>query len=136
MSNKLSVRYEGSLHAVGRMTPPDCSVAMDAPAALGGSGESFCPVDLFGVAYGGCIAMTMDMAARRNGFDIAGAEVNVSVVSSRPGVPHVDGMEARVTLRQPLTEQQLDVLRKGAANCPVHQSLRPEVRTTLTFQVA
>ncbi len=33
-------------------------------------------------------------------------------------------------------EEQLDVLRKGAHNCPIHNSLRPEVKTTLTFEVS
>ena len=136
MTNQLTVTYEGGLHAVGRMTPAGCSVDMDAPAAVGGSGESFCPLDLLAVAYAGCVAMSMDLVAGKHSFDIGGAKVNVELVMAKGPGMRVEGIEAKVVLPREYPPEQIDILRKAACMCPVGNALRPDLETTLTFEVA
>ena len=79
--------------------------------------------------------MSMDLVARRNGFDIAGAEVRVSLDTNVRGGPVVTGIDATIALPKQYTDQQLDLLRRGEAYCPVHNVLRPEIRTSLTFEM-
>jgi uncharacterized OsmC-like protein len=50
--------------------------------------------------------------------------------------PLLTEINTTVVLPKKFAEEQLDVLRKGAHNCPIHNSLRPEVKTTLTFEVS
>lgn len=135
MSNEITVAYEGTMHAEARMTSPDRHMNVDAPATCGGSGESFSPKDVFAAAYGSCVIMSMDIVARKAGFDIAGAKINVSITMVKGGAPHIGAVDATVVLPRDLAEGQLDLLRKGADYCPIHHVVRPDVNQTLTFEV-
>jgi uncharacterized OsmC-like protein len=79
--------------------------------------------------------MAMDIAAKKNGFDIAGAEIAVSPVWAKKE-PVLAEVNAMVVLPRQYTEEQKSVLRKGSHNCPIHNSLRADVKTSLTFEVA
>lgn len=136
MSDEITIAYEGTMHAEARMTSPDRHVNVDAPTTCGGSGESFSPKDLFAVSYGRCVIMSMDMSARKAGFDIAGAKINVSITMMKGGSPHIGAIDATVVLPRDLAEEQLDILRQGAELCPIHHVVRPEADQTLTFEVA
>ncbi|MHC4635900.1 MAG: sigma-70 family RNA polymerase sigma factor [Planctomycetota bacterium] len=110
--------------------------AIGAPATCGGSSEANpSPKDMFAAGYASCVIMTMDMAAKKSGFDIAGARISVSPVWSEKE-PLLAEVNATILLPAQLSQEQLDILQKGAHNCPIHNSLRPEIKTTLTFEVA
>ena len=136
MSNEVTVVYEGTMHAEARMTSPDRRVAVDAPTTCGGSGESFSPKDVFAAAYGSCVIMSMEIAARKRGFDIAGAKINVSVGMTKEGIPQINTIDATVVLPRQYTEEELAIMQRGAEYCPIHHVVRPEVKKTLTFEVA
>lgn len=70
---------------------------------------------------------------KRNGLEIAGAKVTVSAVWPEDGPPLAE-INTTVILPGKFTVDKLDVLREGAHRCPIHNSLRPEVHTTLTFK--
>lgn len=135
MTNEITLKYEGSLR--GSVELPDGSnLTIGAPAGCGGCGDaSPSPKDLFLAGYASCVAMTMDMAGKRNGLNIAGSKVIVSTVwgGDKSLLTEVN---TTVFLPNQFAEDQLDVLRKGAHNCPIHNSLRPDVETTLSFKVA
>ncbi len=135
MSNELSVTYEGSMQAVARIPNGESKVAMGATACCGGTGTDFTPLDLLATSYAGCVIMSMDLIAKKNGFDIAGAEAKVSLDTNSSGGPAVRGIDATIVLPKRYTDEQLDLLRKGKAYCPVHNALRPEVTTNLTFEM-
>ena len=135
MSNEVTVTYEGSLCAKVEL-PDGNSVAIGAPASCEGCGAtSPSPKDLFAAGYASCVVMTMDIAAKKNHFDIAGAKIVVSPVWAK-NEPLLAEVNTTVILPQSFSEEQLNILRKGAHNCPIHNSLRPEVKTTLTFEFA
>lgn len=135
MTNEITLKYEGSLR--GNVEWPDGSnLTISAPAGCGGCGDaSPSPKDLFLAGYASCVAMTMDMAGKRNGLNIAGSNVTVSAVWAGDKSLLTE-VNTTVVLPKQFAEGQLDVLRKGAHNCPIHNSLRPEVQTTLSFKVA
>ena len=82
-----------------------------------------------------CVIMSMDIAAKKSGFDIAGAKITVSPVWS-DSEPLLEEVNAKVVLPRHFSDEQMDILMKGSHNCPIHNSLRPEVKTTLTFEAA
>lgn len=134
MSNEVIVRYKGAMQADGEF-PHGNSLSIGAPAGCGGTGEGASPKDLFAAGYASCVIMAMDIAAKKGGFDISGAKIAVSPVWAKKE-PILAEVNARVVLPRDHTDEQMSVLRKGAHNCPIHNSLRPEVKTTLTFEVA
>lgn len=136
MSDQVTVTYEGQMHAVAEPAEREGMIVMNAGSGCGGSGEGFSPIDVLAAAYGGCVVMSMDKLARANGFDIAGAKIAVSMTVKMLDNIRVDAVDATVILPREYTETQLDILRHGEAYCPVHNSLRADMMTTLKFEVA
>jgi uncharacterized OsmC-like protein len=135
MATPITLKYESFLRATIKL-PDDSSLTIDAPATCGGCGESNpSPKDLFAAGYGSCVIMAMDISAKKNGFDIAGASITVSPVWAQDKIQLAE-VNATVLLPVSLAKDQLETLRKGVHNCPIHNSLSPEVKTTLTFEVA
>ena len=85
--------------------------------------------------YASCVVMAMDVAANKAGFDIAGAKITVSPVWAK-NEPVLEEINTTLVLPRQYTEEQLDVMRKGERYCPIHNSLRDEVKMTLTFEAA
>ncbi len=135
MSNELSVTYEGSMRAVARIPNGESKVVMCTCSCCGGTGTDFTPLDLLAASYAGCVIISMDIVAKKNGLDIAGAEVKVSLDTNPSGGPVVGGINATIVLPKKYTDEQLDLLRKGERYCPVHNVLRPEIKTNLTFEM-
>ncbi len=133
---KAILTYEGGLHAVGRRLSDKLCVILDAATGCGGSGASFSPLDLLAVSYGGCVIMTLDKIAHKHGFDIVDAQISVSLNMDERFVPRLAGIDATVILPHSYTEEQIEVLRKSASYCVIHATLRPEVKTTLSFETA
>jgi putative redox protein len=134
MTNKITLKYHGDLRADVKWPNGD-NLIINAPASCGGCGDtSPSPKDLFLAGYASCVAMTMEMAGKKNGINIAGANVLVSAAWAEDQ-PLLAEINTKVVLPNKLTEDQLDVLRKGAHNCPIHNSLRQEVETSFTFTV-
>lgn len=134
MSEEITLSYEGSLRA--NIDWPDGSnQAIGAPAACGGCDTANpSPKDLFAAGYGSCVVMAMDLASRKNGFDIAGAKVIVAPVWAADE-PVLEELNTTVVLPNELAEDQLDILRQGAHHCPIHNSLRDTTETSLAFKV-
>ena len=134
MSNDVTITYEGAMNAKFEL-PDSGTQAIGAPTSCGGTGKGPSPKDLFVAGYASCVVMAMDIAAQKGGFDIAGAKITVSPVWAK-NEPILEEINTMLVLSGQYTEGQLDVLRKGERYCPIHNSLRPEVKTSLTFEVA
>ena len=134
MSNEMTVEYEGDMNAQVELQGIG-TVATGAPKSCGGNGAGPSPKDLFVAGYASCVVMAIDVAAKRAGFNISGAKIRVSPVWAS-NEPILEEIKATLILPSKYTEEQLDVLRKGERYCPIHNSLRPEVKTTLTFETA
>ncbi|UCD49476.1 MAG: OsmC family protein [Phycisphaerales bacterium] len=134
MAKEITLNYEGFLQANVKWSDGSSQV-IGAPLSCGGSDDAnSSPKDLFAAGYASCVAMTMDMAGRKHGFDIAGARVIVSPVWAEDK-PVLAQLNTTVVLPGELAEDQLDVLRQGAHRCPIHNSLRETTETSLDFKV-
>jgi uncharacterized OsmC-like protein len=79
--------------------------------------------------------MAMYISAQKAGFNIAGAKITVSPVWAQ-NEPILEEINTKLVFPWQYTEEQLDVLRKGERYCPIHNSLRTDVKTILTFEIA
>ncbi|MHC4693153.1 MAG: OsmC family protein, partial [Planctomycetota bacterium] len=134
MLNEITVTYEGAMH-VDAVFADIGSVSINAPACCGGKGVGPSPKDLFAAGYASCVIMAMDIAARKGGFDISGAKISVSTVWAKKE-PLLEEVNSKVVLPREFSDEQLDMLKRGSHNCPIHNSLRPEVKTTFAFEAA
>lgn len=97
----------------------------DEPIEAGGEDDAPSPQELLAASLASCTAITMEMYAKRKGWDIGKIAVEAEYAPAERGAP----TRFRLTLRLPanLTEEQLERLSVIAAKCPVHRTLDGEV---------
>ena len=131
MSTGAVFTYEGRGRCVVQHRSGTGTVLMDAPPHCGGSGEHWTPGDWMGFAFAGCVIISMDNAARKNGFDVAGAAVETEVEMGGGPPPKVSAMKVTVRLPHGLSDDQMKVLKQAARMCPIHNSMASDVRVVV-----
>lgn len=91
----------------------------------GGEDHGPSPEELLAASLASCTAITMEMYAKRKGWDIGTVEVGVEYAPAERGCP----TKFKLDLRLPATctEEQRERLQVIAAKCPVHRTLEGEV---------
>jgi putative redox protein len=97
----------------------------DEARGVGGEDEGPNPQELLAASLASCTAITMEMYAKRKGWDIGPVEVAVEYTPAERGCP----TKFKLALRIPngCSEEQIERLRVIAAKCPVHRTLDGEV---------
>jgi putative redox protein len=97
----------------------------DEPSDDGGEDEGPSPQELLAASLASCTAVTIEMYAKRKGWDIGPLEVQCEYTPAERGCP----TNFKVVLRLPAdcTEEQVERLQVIAAKCPVHRTLDGEV---------
>jgi putative redox protein len=92
---------------------------------LGGDDDAPNPQELLAASLASCTAITVEMYAKRKGWDIGGIEVEAEYVPAERGAP----TRFKLLLRLPktLTDEQVERLSVIAAKCPIHRTLDGEV---------
>jgi putative redox protein len=97
----------------------------DEPAEHGGDDEGPSPQELLAASLASCTAVTIEMYAKRKGWDIGPIEVQCEYTPAERGCP----TNFKVILRVPseCAPEQVERLQVIAAKCPVHRTLDGEV---------
>jgi uncharacterized OsmC-like protein len=137
-SNEVTLEYEGGMLANAEFPNGDimtinASSCGGGTSGCGGGGGGPSPKDVFAASYGSCVIMVMDIAAKKAGFDISGAKIIVSPVWSKKE-PVLDEVNSRIILDGDYSDEQKEMMKKASHYCPIHNSLRAEVKTSLTFE--
>jgi putative redox protein len=100
-------------------------LTVDEPTETGGSDAGPSPQELLAASLASCTAVTMEMYAKRKGWNVADVEVACEYTPAERGCP----TRFRLVLRLPddITDEQAERLRTIAAKCPVHRTLDGEV---------
>jgi putative redox protein len=100
-------------------------LVVDEPTDHGGDDEGPSPQELLAASLASCTAITIEMYARRKGWDIGPIEIQCEYSPAERGCP----TRFRLDFRLPngCTEEQIERLRVIAAKCPVHRTLDGEV---------
>jgi putative redox protein len=101
------------------------TITADEPRSLGGDDLGPSPQELLAASLASCVAITIEMYARRKGWDVAGLTVDCEYAPAERGHP----TQFRLVTRMPahLTDEQIDRLAVIGAKCPVHRTLEGEV---------
>ena len=97
----------------------------DEPEETGGDDSGPSPQELLAASLASCTAVTVEMYAKRKGWEIGDLEVDVNYEPAQRGSPTKFQMEVRMPKELP--EDQRERLMQIAAKCPVHRTLEGEV---------
>lgn len=100
-------------------------VNVDEPKESGGEDQAPSPQELLAAALASCTAITMEMYAKRKGWDIGKVEVAVEYTPAERGAPTKFSLDLR--LPAGCTDEQRERLQIIASKCPVHRTLEGEV---------
>jgi putative redox protein len=103
----------------------DHHVTADEPERQGGTDAGPSAQELLAASLASCTAVTIEMYARRKGWDIGEVVVDVDYEPAHRGSP--TRFEMTVKLPKELPEEQRERLMQIAAKCPVHRTLEGEV---------
>ncbi len=116
-------REDGTLkHAVEMRSH---TLVADEPRDEGGEDAGPSPQELLAASLASCVAITMEMYARRKHWDVAGLRVDVEYSPADRGHPTRFDVVMKVPAH--LSEEQVEKLAVIAAKCPVHRTLEGEV---------
>jgi putative redox protein len=101
------------------------ALTADEPSDAGGDDEGPSPQELLAASLASCTAITMEMYAKRKGWNVDGLEIDCRYTPAERGCP----TRFELVYRMPpsLTEEQVERLKVIAAKCPVHRTLEGEV---------
>ena len=117
-----AIQREGFTHDV---KVRDHKFTADEPADAGGTDQGPSPQELLAAALASCTAITMEMYAKRKGWDVSGLAVDCDYAPAERGCPTRFSMTFKLPAH--LSEEQVERLKVIAAKCPVHRTLESEV---------
>jgi putative redox protein len=97
----------------------------DEPREHGGDDEGPSPQELLAASLASCTAVTVEMYAKRKGWDVGPVEVVCDYSPAERGCPTKFTVELR--LPAGCAQEHVEKLRVIAAKCPVHRTLEGEV---------
>jgi putative redox protein len=106
---------------------------VDEPEDTGGDDAGPSPQELLAGSLASCTAVTIEMYAKRKGWEIGDVEVDVTYEPAQKGSPTKFKMAVR--LPKELPQDQSERLMQIAAKCPVHRALEGEVMFEETLEV-
>jgi putative redox protein len=99
-------------------------VVVDEPRESGGVDAGPSPTGMLAVALASCTAITMEMYAKRKGWDLGFVEVDAEYTPAERGCP--TKFKLNIRLPDSLDDEQVERLQVIAAKCPVHRTLDGE----------
>jgi len=97
----------------------------DEPEDMGGEDMGPSPQELLAASLASCTAITMEMYAKRKGWNVDGLAVECDYQPAERGT--VTRFELIMKMPAHLSDEQVDKLKVIAAKCPVHRTLEGEV---------
>jgi len=127
-------KYLGDLRTESTHLQSGNKLITDAPTDNQGRGEAFSPTDLLATAYGSCVLTIMGISARIHGFSIDGAEVEVTKIMGTNPRRIVELIAEFTMPHDNYSPKEKKLIELTAKECPVFNSLHPDMKKTVTFK--
>jgi putative redox protein len=122
---KAIARRTSSRSFTHRIDIRDHRLVVDEPRSRGGDDDGPTPQELLAASLASCAAITIEMYAKRKGWDIGPVEVTCEYKPAERGSP--TAFMLLIRLSSACTEDQAERLRAIAAKCSVRRMLDGEV---------
>jgi putative redox protein len=109
------------------------TLVADEPKDEGGDDAGPSPQELLAASLASCTAITMEMYAKRKGWEVGDVAVHVDYEPAQRGSP--TRFRMRVDLPKEVPEEQRERLMQIGAKCPVHRVLEGEVMFEETVEL-
>ena len=125
--------YIGGLRTKAMHVQSGDQIITDAPVDNQGKGEAFSPTDLFAASFGSCMLTIMGIAAQTHGFSIDGTTVKTTKVMGTNPRRVVELIVELTFPHNKYSDKERKILELSAKECPVANSLHPDVKQTVSF---
>lgn len=129
----VQTKYLGDLRTESVHLQSGNKLITDAPTDNQGRGEAFSPTDLLATAFGACVLTIMGIAAKTHGFDINGTEVETTKVMGTEPRRIVELITSFKFPHNNYSAKHKKILELTAKECPVFNSLHPDIKKTVTY---
>jgi putative redox protein len=119
---KASAHRTASEGWVHRIETRGHQLVADEPAEHGGEDRGPTPQELLAASLAACTAITLEMYAKRKGWELGDVEVECEYEQADRDSPTLFKLNLR--LPSGLSEEQVERLDTIAAKCPVHRTLQ------------
>jgi len=124
--------YLGELRTEAVHVQSGTRIITDAPLDNQGKGEAFSPTDLLAASLGSCMLTIMGIAARTHHINMDGAKCSVTkIMAANPR--RVAEITVDFKFPQQYTDKEKAILEHAGLTCPVHLSLHPDLKKTVSF---
>lgn len=128
---KYKISYEGALRTQIEHEGSGERLQTDAPKDNQGEGKYFSPTDLVAASLGSCMMTILGITARSHGIDIHKMEATAKkIMGSSPR--RISEIHVDLHIVTNASEQQRELLKRAALNCPVAKSLDPKISQHVT----
>lgn len=129
-----TVIYKGDLRTKSVHLKSLETFITDAPTDNNGKGEAFSPTDMVATNLATCMLTIMGIKAKNNNLKIEGSQAAVKkVMESKPRRISEIHIDISIPNSNVIDEKERVVLERAALNCPVFQSIHPEIITKTNF---
>jgi putative redox protein len=104
-----------------------------APAASGGDGSRFSPIDLYAAALASCAATAMSIYAGKNRIALERVDLEVRSEVDEGPPRRIGKLWLTCTITAACNDEQLAELINAGRHCPVRLSLREDLDVVETF---
>lgn len=131
---RLNVVYEDDLHTLVTHERSGQTLHTDAPTDHLGKGSTFSPTDLLAAALASCIATVLGIHAQKKGLDFRGLKIVIDKIMSTKPPRRIVRFPINIMIPVFIPVHERDDIIKAASNCPVQNSLNPEIDVSMAFQ--
>lgn len=132
MATTVETIYLGDLRTQATHVQSGDKLTTDAPLDNHGKGEFFSPTDLVSTALGSCMLTIMGLSAKTHGFNIDGTTLKIEkVMASAPR--RIVEIKIEINFPQNYEPKVKRILELCGKECPVANSLHPDLKQTLIF---
>lgn len=129
----ISIQYTEQLRTNSKHLKSGKTIITDAPTDNHGKGEAFSPTDLVATALATCMITVMGIKAQNWEFELNDSTLEVEkIMASNPRRIHKIIITIEIQAIN-LTVNQKEILIKTALDCPVAQSLNPNLIQQVKF---
>jgi len=129
----MNIEYQGVLRTHSTHQPSGNTVITDAPVDNKGKGEAYSPTDLLCSSLGSCMLTIMGIKSDDLGINIDGTKVTVVKHMSSDSPRRVCEIDIDMHIPFMVSSEHMASLRRSALNCPVAQSIHPDLKINVTM---